>query len=404
MNRKAIIVGGGVGGLTAAICLRQIGWDVKVFETAPLSTEIGAGIQISPNGVKILQEIGVMRLLEESLFEPDSIEIRLGKSGRKLVQLPMKDVAADRWGARYVQIHRSDLIVGLNNRLAQLSPNSVETGSEVVSFDDRANTAIIKLQNGKTHEADLVVGADGIHSTIRKQMFGAEKARFTGNVAWRAVIPVERLGGLVPPPTGCIWAGKQRHAVTTRIRSGQTVNFVGIVEHSDWKIEGWKIEGQRADALADFKDWNPTITNLIKKAESLHKWALFDRAPLPHWHTGHVALLGDAAHPMLPSMAQGAVQSMEDAYILAQSVASSSSSHIPSACNDYFQKRIRRTTKVQKVSMKNLNLFHKKNAWTQFIHYAPIWVAGHFTPILIQKRYDWLYGKEFGPLDPTSLN
>ena len=265
MNRRAIIVGVGVGGLTAAICLRQIGWDVQVFETAPLSTEIGAGIQISPNGVKILQEIGVMRLLEESLFEPDSIEIRLGKSGKKLVQLPMKDVAADRWGARYVQIHRSDLIVGLNNRLAQLSPNSVETGSEVISFDDRANTAIIKLQNGKTHEADLVVGADGIHSTIRKQMFGAEKARFTGNVAWRAVIPVERLGGLVPPPTGCIWAGKQRHAVTTRIRSGQTVNFVGIVEHSDWKIEGWKIEGQRADALADFKDWNPTITNLIKK-------------------------------------------------------------------------------------------------------------------------------------------
>ena len=101
----------------------------------------------------------------------------------------------------------------------------------------------------------------------------------------------------MPPPTGCIWAGKQRHAVTTRIRSGQTVNFVGIVEHSDWKIEGWKIEGQRADALADFKDWNPTITNLIKKAESLHKWALFDRAPLPHWHTGHVALLGDAAPP-----------------------------------------------------------------------------------------------------------
>ena len=97
-------------------------------------------------------------------------------------------------------------------------------------------------------------------------MFGAEKARFTGNVAWRAVIPVERLGGLVPPPTGCIWAGKQRHAVTTRICSGQTVNFVGIVEHSDWKIEGWKIEGQRADALADFKDWNPTITNLIKKS------------------------------------------------------------------------------------------------------------------------------------------
>ena len=404
MNRKAIIVGGGIGGLTAAICLRQIGWDVKVFETAPLSTEIGAGIQISPNGVKILQEIGVMRLLEESLFEPDSIEIRLGKSGKKLVQLPMKDVAADRWGARYVQIHRSDLIVALNNRLAQLSPNSIETGSKVISFDDRANSALIKLQNGKTHEADLVVGADGIHSTIRKQMFGPERARFTGNVAWRAVIPVERLGGLVPPPTGCIWAGKQRHAVTTRIRSGQTVNFVGIVEHSDWKIEGWKIEGQRADALADFKDWNPTITNLIKKAESLHKWALFDRAPLPHWHTGHVALLGDAAHPMLPSMAQGAVQSMEDAYILAQSVASSSSSHIPSACNDYFQKRIRRTTKVQKVSMKNLNLFHKKNSWTQFIHYAPIWFAGHFIPILIQKRYDWLYGKEFGPLDPTSLN
>jgi salicylate hydroxylase len=117
-----------------------------------------------------------------------------------------------------------------------------------------------------------------------------------------------------------------------------------------------------------------------------------------------VALLGDAAHPMLPSMAQGAVQSIEDAYILAQSLASSSPSHIPTACKNYFQNRIRRTTKVQKVSMKNLNLFHKSNAWAQFVHYAPIWFAGHFTPILIQKRYDWLYGKGFGPLAPRSLN
>ena len=404
MNRKAIIVGGGIGGLTAAICLRQIGWDVQVFETAPSNSEIGAGIQISPNGVKILQEIGVMRLLEESLFEPDSIEIRLGKSGKKLVQIPMKDIAADRWGARYVQIHRADLIVGLNTRLAQLSPNSIETDSKVISFNNRETSAFIKLQNGKTHEADLIVGADGVHSTIRNQMFGPERARFTGNVAWRAVIPVEHLGALVPPPTGCIWAGQQKHAVTTRIHSGRTVNFVGIVEHSDWKLEGWKFEGKTADALADFKDWNPTITNLIKKAESLHKWALFDRAPLPHWHTGHVALLGDAAHPMLPSMAQGAVQSIEDAYVLAKSLASSSHSHIPTACNNYFQSRIRRTTKVQKVSMKNLDLFHKSNVWTQFVHYAPIWFAGHFTPILIQKHYDWLYGKEFGPLAPTSLH
>ena len=404
MNRKAIIVGGGIGGLTAAICLREIGWDVQIFETAPLISEIGAGIQISPNGVKVLQKIGVMPLLEESLFEPEIIEIRLGKSGNKLVQVPMKYVALGRWGARYIQIHRADLIAGLTTRLAELSPDSIKTDSKVISFDNMRDAASINLQNGKTHQADLVIGADGIHSTIRNQMFGAEAARYTGNIAWRAIVPVESLGALAPPPTGCIWTGQHKHAVTTRVRSGKTVNFVGIVEHSDWQQEGWHIEGKKADALYDFKDWNPTITNLLKKAESLHKWALFDRAPLPHWHKGHVVLLGDAAHPMLPSMAQGAVQSIEDAYVLAQTLASSSATQIPNACGEYFQKRIKRTTQVQKISAKNLNLFHKSNAWTQLINYAPIWFLGKYTPILLQKRYDWLYGKEFGPLLPTSLN
>ena len=398
LKPQAIIVGGGVGGLTAAICLQKIGWDVTVFEQAVQIFEIGAGVQLSPNGVKILQEIGVMPLLERSLFEPEFIEIRIGKSGKKIIRIPMKNISVDRWGARFIQIHRADLITALQTKLNKLIPNSIHTNKKVISYQNLDGAAIIRLKNGAVHKADLVIGADGIHSTIRSQMMGPDVAHFTKNIAWRTIVPVDTLGDLAPSPTGCIWTGERKHAVTTRIRGGDLVNFVGIVEHSELQPEDWNNVGKRADAINDFRGWNQTITNLIEKADNLHKWALFDRKPLNRWHDGHVVLLGDAAHPMLPSMAQGAVQSIEDSYILAKSLSNPTTKDIPSACNKYFLERIKRVNRVQKISAKNLNLFHTSKRWKQLVHYTPIWLLGKLTPGLVQKRYDWLYGKEFGRL------
>ena len=402
MSPKAIIIGGGIGGLSVAICLRLIGWQVRVLEQAPKISEVGAGVQISPNGVKILEKMGVMSLLESSLFEPDAIEILMGVSGGKLLHLPMKDAAVHRWGARYIQIHRADLIAGLTARLTKLAPDTVQVGTQAASYTHHTHGVRVVLKDGTIEHADLAVGADGIHSTIRNQMLGPDTPHFTGNIAWRALVPLAQLGDLAPPATGCIWVGCGKHAVTTRIKAGATVNFIGVVKQSDWKKEGWKTEGRKQDALADFAGWDKRILNVIQNARVLHKWALFDRPPLPHWHDKHVVLLGDAAHPMLPSMAQGAVQSIEDAYILTQCLKEAKDDGIPRAIANYFDERIERVTKVQRVSAQNLRLFHKSSLPAQILSYGPIWLAGKLVPSLIQKRNDWLYGKVFEDLTPLN--
>ena len=402
MSPKAIIIGGGIGGLSVAICLRLIGWQVRVLEQAPKISEVGAGVQISPNGVKILEKMGVMSLLESSLFEPDAIEILMGVSGGKLLHLPMKDAAVHRWGARYIQIHRADLIAGLTARLAKLAPDTVQVGTQAASYTHHTHGVRVVLKDGTIEHADLAIGADGIHSTIRNQMLGPDTPHFTGNIAWRALVPLAQLGDLAPPATGCIWVGCGKHAVTTRIKAGATVNFIGVVKQSDWKKEGWKTEGHKQDALADFAGWDKRILNVIQNARVLHKWALFDRPPLPHWHDKHVVLLGDAAHPMLPSMAQGAVQSIEDAYILTQCLKEAKDDGIPRAIANYFDERIERVTKVQRVSAQNLRLFHKSSLPAQILSYGPIWLAGKLAPSLVQKRNDWLYGKVFEDLTPPN--
>ena len=403
MHSKAIIVGCGIGGLSAAICLRLIGWRVRVLEQATEITEVGAGVQISPNGVKVLEQIGVMPFLDTVLFEPDTIEIRMGISGKKILDIPMKGLALDRWGAQYIQIHRADLISALTARLSQLQPNAIQTGAKVVSYKHIPRGAEVTKADSTKERANLVIGADGIHSVIRDQMLGPDMARFTGNVAWRALVPLALLGDIAPPPTGCIWAGRKRHAVTTRVRAGSIVNFVGIVEQSDWQKEGWKVEGLKQDALTDFAGWDQRVLNVIEHAETLHKWALFDRKPLPYWHQKHVVLLGDAAHPMLPSMAQGAVQSIEDAYTLAQCLEEAEVDTIPNSSANYFAKRIKRVTRVQHVSAQNLRLFHKSSIPAQILSYVPMWLVGKLAPSLVQKQNDWLYGKVFEPLKKSKL-
>ena len=390
---KAIVAGGGIGGLTAAICLLRSGWDVTVFEQASEISEVGAGIQISPNGVKLLEEIGVMPALEDTLFEPEAIELRIGTSGRKVFYLPLKSVAEKRWGARYVQIHRADLVAGLLTTLDGLKSDVVQTGKTVTAYVNLKNGVRVELQDGEKLKADLLVGADGIRSQIRTQMLGADAPRFTGNVAWRAVVPIEKLGEHVPPPTGCIWAGAGKHAVTTRVKGGRFVNFVGIVEQDDWREEGWKLEGSKEDALQDFGNWNPMLRKIIAESDMLYRWALFDRVPLNRWSDEQVVLLGDAAHPMLPSLAQGAVQSIEDAYVLAQELGRSKT--VATGCEAYFTQRIERTSRVQKGAATNVGMFHRRSCLSQVSTYFPMWLANAFFPSLLHRRNDWLFGKNF---------
>jgi len=251
----------------------------------------------------------------------------------------------------------------------------------------------LTLGDGAEVTGDVLIGVDGIKSTVREKLFGPDAPRFTGNVAWRAVVPIEHLKSHIPNPTACAWMGRGRHAVTYRLRCGELANFVGVVERDDWKNEGWTEKGQLEDALKDFEGWHPTITGLLKSIDpnALFRWALYDRPPLKKWTDGHVALLGDAAHPMLPFMAQGAAMAIEDAWVLAREI-SQSSRTIDISLNVYQDLRHARTSKAQVASRANMKTFHQRHRLGQLKTYGPMWLAGKVMPSMVHRRMDWLYG------------
>lgn len=390
MALSVVIAGGGIGGLTAALCLHAFGHQVTVFETAPQISEVGAGLQISPNGMKVLAKLGLAEQVVATGFSPQALEFRLGRSGRRVFQVPLDSQTTSRWGAPYVHIHRADLIDILHSALEARAPGCIHLNSAVEAYDQSTDSVRAILGSGDSLSADVLIGADGLHSTIRAQMFGPDAPIFTGNMAWRAVVPVADLGDFAPPPTACVWAGSKRHAVTYRLRGGTLANFVGVVETSEPGSESWTQEGARAQAAADFEGWNPVITHMIDKAPRLFRWALFDREPLPKWHSGRVALLGDACHPMLPFAAQGAVMAIEDAWVLASSL-STPVQNCEAALATYFRHRIRRATEIQASARRNMKTFHKSGAAAQTAAYAPMWLAGKLAPGIIRANRDRVY-------------
>lgn len=382
---KAVIAGGGIGGLSTALCLLQHGWEVRVLEQAAVLESVGAGLQLSPNGCHVLRRLGLLEPLSEYAFAPECIEMRLGRSGRTVFSIPLQAYAHQRWGAPYLHIHRARLLDGLVQALQERAPGSLQCGQKVVGYTPAGSGVCVTTAGGETIEADLLVGADGIHSQIQAQMLGPAPPRFTGNVAWRMTVPEAHLGDLCPPSTACVWVGPGRHAVTYRLGEG-LVNFVGVVEQADWSNESWTAEGNREHAARDFAGWHPVVTTLIEQARTHYQWALLDRAPLPRWTDGRVALLGDAAHPMLPFLAQGAVMAMEDAWVLAHCLVSEM--NIAKGLISYQQARMARTARAQAGARANMRRFHHRNP----LAYLPYWLAGRYAPGFVHGRQDWLYG------------
>lgn len=390
---KAIIAGGGIAGLTSALALHARGWDVVVLEQARELSEIGAGLQLSPNAMKVMRALGLDAALEEVGFRPQALELRLGESGQSVFSIPAGKAAETRWGAPYLHIHRRDLLDVLAEALEAKAPEAVRLSSRVIGYRHRPRGVQALLEDGETVDGDLLVGADGIHSAIRAQMIGPDRPDFTGNVAWRAVLPTAALGKAAPPPTACVWAGKGRHGVTYRLRGGELTNFVGVSEQKVWSEESWTQKGTREDALSDFEGWVPEITQLLEVAEHHYRWALFDRKPLNRWSEGAVVLVGDAAHPTLPFLAQGAAMAIEDAYVLAQECARLKAD-LSAALLAFQRRRIERTSKVQAGSRANMKTFHRRLAPMRLATYGPMWMAGRVAPGFVSARLDWLYGHD----------
>lgn len=387
---RAVIVGAGIGGLTAALCLHKFGWQVQIVEKSASIDEVGAGIQLSPNAMKVFEKLDLDQEIVNAGFLPEAIEMRLGVSGMRIIRTEVKRGCMRRYGSQYVHIHRADLIKVLVKAVnSRLSEDAISLNSNFDTYENRHNDVMVSCSGQKQFECDLLVGADGIHSSVRTQFLGSDTPRFTNNVAWRAVVPVESLKNSVPDPTACVWVGRRKHAVTYLLRNGELANLVAVVEQKEWRSEDWTAEGTRDEALKDFEGWHPTITSILENSQRLYKWALFDRSPLPTWSDGRVVIIGDAAHPMLPFLAQGGAMSIEDGWVLARCV--SRSGIINESLKNFYDLRIKRVTMVQKMSRKNGKLFHLNSSLSRLITYAPVWIVGTLIPTAGLTRHDSIF-------------
>jgi salicylate hydroxylase len=295
----------------------------------------------------VLFHLGLEAGLSALAFRPEAVEARGWQQGQEIRRAPLGEPARERYGFPYFHMHRADLVSVLE-QASRAEPRIHLRLGEAVAACEGDGTPSLVLASGERLEADVLVGADGLRSLVREALFGPAAPRFTGNVAWRGLIPAERLEGADIRPVATLWMGPGAHFVHYSVRGGTLVNFVGVVERNDWREESWSSRGEAADLRRDFAGWHPTVRRIVEAApeEACFRWALFDRDPLPRWSRGAATLLGDACHPTLPFMAQGACMAMEDAVCLAHVMAQHEGQH-ETALEAYRQQRVLRTARVQ---------------------------------------------------------
>jgi len=354
MTLSVAIIGGGIGGLSAALALLREGFDVQLYEQAARFGEIGAGIQISPNAARLLYRYGLAAAMDRYGVRPRAVHQKRWDDARTLQRALLGPDVEARFGAPYFHFHRGDLAA----LLAEAIPTErTHAGHRLVDLQERGSRIVVRFDNGASAEADLVIGADGIHSRVRHLVFGPEKPRFTGCVAWRGLVPAERIGHLDIEVASHNWMGPGAHCVHYWVSAGRFMNVVCVVEHGAWTSESWTDKGRVEDVLALYDGWHPTVRGLIAAFPETFIWALHDRLPLPRWSQGRVTLLGDACHPMLPMMAQGAAQAIEDGAALA-ALLKAMPDDVPAALRRYEDVRKPRATRLQEASAANRWRFH----------------------------------------------
>lgn len=357
MSIRIAIVGGGLGGLAAALFLRRAGVDATVYEVAAELREVGAGIVVPPNMVRVLQALGLAEALPGFAVQLDAAwEFRRWQDGRVLFVQPMGQACVQLYGAACYVAHRADVLALLQHALP---PQAVRLGRRCtgVQQTDAGVTIAFGLADGSTESvvADAVIGADGIHSVLGPAVLQAagvpsQPPRFSGLSAFRCLVPAEAAPAMALRPVQALWLGPGRHFVHYPISGGRLVNVVAIGPAGDWRSESWTADGEVAEMKQQFEGWDPRLHQLIDAATHTKRWALYDRTPLPTWAAGRVALLGDAAHAMLPFFAQGAAQALEDALLLADCVRDVAAPGLPAALQRYDAIRRPRASRVQLMS------------------------------------------------------
>jgi salicylate hydroxylase len=379
------IIGAGLGGLSLALALSRAGHSATVFEQADAFGEVGAGIQLSPNATRALFSLGLEADVRAIGFAPEAAEVRDHAKRRLLLRNELGPSALDRWGAPYLQVHRADLHRVLLDATLEQGRTEFRLGTSLASLE--GSTAI--LAGGERRAADALIGCDGLRSRVREALWGEGAPRFTGQTAWRGTVAADRLGAGLIRPMAQVWTGGARHFVHYPIRGGAVINFIAVTEALEHRFESWSEPGDKGALQAAFKGWPPSVEALIGEAETVMHWPLFDRPPLSRWSNGVVSLLGDAAHPMLPFLAQGAAMAIEDAVVLARRLASGGA--VDAALVDYEAVRRPRTSKTQAWSRRNAALFHLPGPVATGV-FGMAAAIDRLQPDQGARRFDWLYG------------
>jgi salicylate hydroxylase len=358
IDEPVLVIGAGMGGLALTLALHQFGIPVATYEQAPELAEVGAGIMLKPNARRVLRAIEVDSNVAALSLQPAANRLRHWQTGETLTKEAFDAAFEAHYGSALLTIHRGDLQRALYHAVMQRDPGLIQLDHHLTGIQQVGGSVEATFSSGEVVRGSALVGCDGVRSTVREWLFPGAPAQFTGNVAWRGLVPVDRLGPEARTPDTATFVGPGRHFVCYAVQGGAAVNFVAIAETNQWEEEGWMVPAQREDALRAFEDWYPYVRELIAATppERLFKWGLFDHEPLPRWTSGRVALLGDAAHAILPFLGQGAALSMEDALVLARALRVAES--VEAALASYERVRTDRAAWVQRRTHARATLFH----------------------------------------------
>jgi salicylate hydroxylase len=399
---RVAVVGAGIAGLTLVAALSRAGLSCALFEQTALLGEVGAGIQVAPNAARILHRLGLERRLRAVATRLEALEMRRWDDGRVLRRTLLGARCEELFGAPYYTVHRADL----HRQLLEILPSGiVHLGRCVERVEQRRNVVAIDFTDGSGVLTDVVVGTDGIHSVVR-ELVATDQPRFSGQSIYRALIPAERVpAALLDEPRVVLWLGPDQHCVCYPVSQSSRISLGATVPATEWTSESWSAPGSGPDLAARYRGWNDDVVTLTSAPDSVSRWALHDRDTLSRWSRDRVTVAGDAAHPMLPFLAQGANQAIEDAAVLARCLATATRQTAPSALRHYERIRMPRTDEVHRVSRNNTTALHLPDGPDQRDRDSSLaanaglqsqdWLYGYDAEY--DPEYDAEYGPELGP-------
>jgi len=383
-----LIIGGGIGGLTTALALLRRGLDVEVYEQAPVLREVGAGVQIGSNGTHVLYALGLKEALQRVQVLPPRRVLRHWRTGETWDWFALGSASVARYGTPHLLLHRNDLHGLLVAAVRALKPDAIKLGMRASAVAQTADAATVQFADGHSAAGTAIIAADGIHSQVRQCLFGPGKPTFIGCVAWRGLIAMDRLPPHLAQMLTTNWIGPHGHVLHYPVRRGELMNFISIVERDDWQVESWIVEGSKEELADDFRGWHDDVHTFIDAIDTPYKWALLARGPMERWVEGRITLLGDACHPTLPFLGQGAVMAIEDAYVVAACLAAYPDDP-QRAFVRYEDIRKERTSAVVRKSHDNRrHVFSPAlaDAGALASEVAQYWQQEH-----VKERLDWLY-------------